>query len=123
LPTDHSIPLGLRYQPSDVLVAPQELPFSIPNRWRTLALQDGKAHRVLTYMMWLYCDDTSGNRSKKWNEHNSFLFIPAGLPITEAQRESNIRFICTSNIAPPVELMEGVVDEIKSVLLYLTCII
>ncbi|KAJ7232926.1 hypothetical protein C8J57DRAFT_1250282 [Mycena rebaudengoi] len=31
--------------------------------------------------MWLYCDDTSGNLSKKWNEHNSFLFTPAALPL------------------------------------------
>ncbi|KAH9941369.1 hypothetical protein B0H21DRAFT_780213 [Amylocystis lapponica] len=30
--------------------------------------------------MWLYCDDTSGNSSKKWNKHNSILLTLAGLP-------------------------------------------
>ncbi|KIM36126.1 hypothetical protein M413DRAFT_31880 [Hebeloma cylindrosporum] len=46
------------------------------NRWRALA----QGSRVAAFPIWLYCDDTSGNLSKKWNEHNSFLFTAAGLP-------------------------------------------
>jgi hypothetical protein len=64
-------------------------------------------------MTWLYCDDTSGNTSKKWNEHNSFLMTSAGLPPEEASREYHVHFICTSNLAPPLEMLDGVVDEIK----------
>jgi len=81
------------------------------NRWRELA----KGHRTLCFPIWLYCDDTSGNLSKKWNEHNSFLFIPAGLPRAEAQKEYNIHFLSTSNIAPPLEMMDGIVDQLKLV--------
>ncbi|KAF7965797.1 hypothetical protein HWV62_41769 [Athelia sp. TMB] len=81
----------------------------IGNRWRALA----KSHRALAFPIWMYCDDTSGNLSKKWNEHNSFLFTPAGLPRTEAQKEYNIHFLSTSNIAPPLEMMEGIVEQLE----------
>jgi len=63
--------------------------------------------------MWLYCDDTSGNVSKKWNEHNSYLFTLAGLPREQVSKEYNVHYLCTSNLASPVEMMEGVVDQIK----------
>ena len=79
------------------------------NRWRTLA----KGKRVLSLPLWLYCDDTSGNQSKKWNEHNSFLFTLAGLPGSETSKEYNIHFICTSNLAPPLEMLDGVVTQIE----------
>ncbi|KAJ8487998.1 hypothetical protein ONZ45_g14118 [Pleurotus djamor] len=79
------------------------------NRWRALS----KGHRTYAFPIWLYCDDTSGNVSKKWNEHNSFLFIPAGLP-REKQKEYNIHFLSTSNKAPPVEMLEAVVSQLKS---------
>ena len=79
------------------------------NRWRTLA----KGHRTLAFPIWMYCDDTSGNLSKKWNEHNSFLFTPAGLPRTEAQKEFNIHFLSTSNIVPPLEMLDGIVEQLE----------
>jgi len=60
----------------------------------------------------MYCDDMSGNQSKKWNEHNSFLFTLAGLPWEHIAKEYNIHFLCTSNLVPPLEMMDGVVDQI-----------
>lgn len=65
----------------------------------------------------MYCDDTSGNMSKKWNEHNSFLFTLAGLPREHMAKEYNIHFLCTSNLAPPLEMMDGVVSQIEYVFL------
>lgn len=79
------------------------------NRWRALA----KGSKVVCFPIWLYCDDTSGNLSKKWNEHNSFLFTPAGLPRKEAQKEYNVHFLSTSNIAPPLEMLDGIVDQLE----------
>lgn len=67
----------------------------------------------MAYPMWLYCDDTSGNKSKKWNEHNSFLMIPAGLPQAHIHHERNIHFLCTSNIAPPLEMLDGIAIELQ----------
>ncbi|KAL1740323.1 hypothetical protein HDZ31DRAFT_76965 [Schizophyllum fasciatum] len=72
-----------------------------------------KGHRCVAYPAWAYCDDTSGNRSKKWNEHNSYLMVAAGLPREFAHKEENVHFLCTSNAAPPLEMLEGVVQEFE----------
>ncbi|KAG6819617.1 hypothetical protein H0H93_010245 [Arthromyces matolae] len=82
----------------------------IGNRWRAKA----QGARVYSFPMWLYCDDTSGNSSKKWNKHNSFLFTPAGLPREYVHQEYNIHFLCTSNIAPPLEMLGGIVDQLEN---------
>ncbi|KAL1714355.1 hypothetical protein EV715DRAFT_209819 [Schizophyllum commune] len=83
---------------------------ALGNPWRAKS----RGHRVLSFMMWLYCDDVSGNVSKKWNKHNSFLFTAAGLPRAEVHKESSIHFICTSNIATPLEMLDGVVDQLEA---------
>ncbi|KAJ7878947.1 hypothetical protein B0H13DRAFT_1630922, partial [Mycena leptocephala] len=70
--------------------------------------------RVVMSPLWIYCDDTSGNASKNWNEHNSFLVRPAGLP-RESQKEYNIRVLSTSNIAPPLEMLDGIVEQLEYV--------
>ncbi|KAJ7127607.1 hypothetical protein C8R44DRAFT_616458, partial [Mycena epipterygia] len=60
-----------------------------------------------------YCDDTSGNVPKKWNKHNSVLFTLAGLPREYSQMLYNVHFMATSNIAPPLEMMEAVTDMLR----------
>ncbi|KAK0444176.1 hypothetical protein EV421DRAFT_1903287 [Armillaria borealis] len=79
------------------------------NRWRERV----EGCRVLTFPIWLYCDDTSGNVLKKWNKHNSFLFMPAGLPRSESQKDYNVHFLCTSNIALPLEMLDGIVKQLE----------
>ncbi|RDX40509.1 hypothetical protein OH76DRAFT_1506754, partial [Lentinus brumalis] len=80
------------------------------NRWRALA----KGHRVCAFPMWLFCDDTSGNISKKWNKHNSFLFTAAGLPRRFVHREYNVHFLATSNSAPPLEMLDGIAEQLSA---------
>ena len=83
------------------------------NLWIVLA----KGHCTLALPLWLYCDDTSGNTSKKWNEHNSFLFMLAGLPQEQAAKEYNVHFLCMSKLAPLLEMMDGTsvkLSEFKS---------
>lgn len=82
---------------------------AVGNHWRNIA----QGARVYTIPIWLYCDDTSGNVSKKWNKHNSFLFTLAGLPRTQVHQEYNVHFLSTSNIAPPLEMMDGIVDQLE----------
>ncbi|KZT18999.1 hypothetical protein NEOLEDRAFT_1048020, partial [Neolentinus lepideus HHB14362 ss-1] len=82
---------------------------AVGNQWRSKA----GGHHVVAFPIWLYCDDTSGNQSKKWNKHNSFLFTAAGLPRRFVHREFNIHFLATSNIAPPLEMLDGIVDQLK----------
>ncbi|KAJ7252940.1 hypothetical protein C8J57DRAFT_1437380 [Mycena rebaudengoi] len=60
-----------------------------------------------------YCDDTSGNVSEKWNKHNSILFTLTGLPRELIQMIYNIHFIATSNLSPPLEMMEAVVAMLR----------
>ncbi|KAI0363135.1 hypothetical protein BV20DRAFT_1058313 [Pilatotrama ljubarskyi] len=47
------------------------------NEWRVR----GNGRRVYGLPTWLYCDDTSGNVSKKWNKHNSILFVLGGVEL------------------------------------------
>jgi hypothetical protein len=61
----------------------------------------------------LYSDDTSGNRSKRWNKHESWLFSLAGLPFQEAQRSYHIHFIGTSNVASGMEIVKTIVDQLN----------
>ncbi len=77
---------------------------SIENPWRAKA----KGKRVLSVLLWLYCDDTLGNVSKKWNKHNSILFTLAGLSKKYTQLLYNIHFVATSNQVSPLEMAEVV---------------
>jgi hypothetical protein len=79
------------------------------NQWRVKA----QGCRVHSVPLWKYCDDTSGNVSKKWNKHNSILFTLAGLPRALTQMLYNIHFIVTSNLSPPLEMIEAVVAMLK----------
>ncbi|KII94845.1 hypothetical protein PLICRDRAFT_693166 [Plicaturopsis crispa FD-325 SS-3] len=94
-------------RPSEPTIEPWNLP--AVNPWRTIA----NGRRVLSLPLWLYCDDTSGNTSKKWNKHNSILFTLAGLPRKYTQMIYNINFIATSNLAPPLEMMEAIADVLE----------
>ncbi|KAJ7848534.1 hypothetical protein B0H13DRAFT_1906711 [Mycena leptocephala] len=93
---DPSLPLEKWSQPS-------------VNDWRI----KGKGRRVHSVPLWKYCDDTSGNVSKKWNKHNSILFTLAGLPRELTQMIYNLHFIATSNLSPPLEMMEAVVAMLR----------
>ncbi|KAJ3989861.1 hypothetical protein F5890DRAFT_1561385 [Lentinula detonsa] len=79
------------------------------NPWREKA----QGHQVFAFPIWLYCDDTSGNKSKKWNKHNSFLFTAAGLDRKEAHLQFHVHFLSTSNIAPPLEMLDGIVEQLE----------
>ncbi|KAJ6452472.1 hypothetical protein C8R45DRAFT_1223516 [Mycena sanguinolenta] len=79
------------------------------NQWRVKA----NGRRVHSVPLWQYCDDTSGNVSKKWNKHNSILFTLAGLPRAFTQMLYNIHFIVTSNLSPPLEMVEAVVAMLE----------
>ena len=78
------------------------------NKWQHLA----KGKWVFAFPIWLYCDDTSGNLSIKWNKHNSILFTAAGLPNNYADLEYNVHFLATSNIADPLEMFGAIKEQL-----------
>ena len=57
----------------------------------------------------LFCDDTSGNRSKQWNVFNSWLLLLAGLP---KYMNTQLHFICTSNVVPPLVMAKPIVADL-----------
>ena len=70
---------------------------------------------MVSFPFWLYCDDVSGNQSKKWSKHHLFLFSVAGLPHSLSQQEYNIHFLCTSNLAPPMEMLDKIMTQLEYV--------
>ncbi|KAG6826289.1 hypothetical protein H0H92_000438, partial [Tricholoma furcatifolium] len=84
--------LGSQIEGSTVLRPWSRTDPNVGNRWRVKA---GGA-RVYAFPIWLYCDDTS-----------------AGLPREHVHQEYNVHFLCTSNIAPPLEMMDGIVSQLE----------
>ena len=82
-----------------------------PNPYRAKA----QGRQILSVPISCYCDDTSGNVSKKWNKHNSILFTLSGLAPEYIHLLYNIHFLATSNTAPPLEMFEAVVKQIQCV--------
>ncbi|KAF8575410.1 hypothetical protein K439DRAFT_1370009 [Ramaria rubella] len=71
--------------------------------------------KVYSVPLWLYCDDTSGNVSKKWIKLISLLFTLAGLLKKMTQLAYNVHFLGTSNVMGPLELLEQVVSDMTYV--------
>ena len=68
-------------------------------------------HVVLAPLL-LYSDDTSGNKSKKWNKFDAFCITLAGLPKSQARKFSNIHFIACSNQLSAMEISLPIVQDL-----------
>ena len=62
----------------------------------------------------LFSDDTSGNKSKKWNKFDYWSLTIAILPRQESQSFINIYFLACSNHLSALEMSEPVVENLKS---------
>ena len=60
----------------------------------------------------IYSDDTSGNRSKKWNKFDCWLMSFAGLPSEETNRLHNIYYITCSNKLSAIDMSPPLVDDL-----------
>ncbi|KAF8599210.1 hypothetical protein BDV93DRAFT_498019 [Ceratobasidium sp. AG-I] len=61
----------------------------------------------------LFTDDVSGNISKQWNKHWCSYMSNASLPRTEMNKRANIRFMCTTQHAAPLEMLHGICESFK----------
>ena len=61
----------------------------------------------------LFSDDTSGNRSKKWNKFDYWCLTLAGLPIAESRSFQNIHFLLCSNRLSSLDIAGPLVDDFK----------
>lgn len=61
----------------------------------------------------LFSDDTSGNRSKKWNKFDNWALMLAGLPKAENFKSENIHLIAASNLVSAVDMSEAIVPDLE----------
>ena len=61
----------------------------------------------------LYTDDTSGNKSKKWNKFDCWCFLLPGMPRHENAQLHNIHFITCSNQVAVLDMASPVVADLK----------
>ncbi|KAI9616120.1 hypothetical protein KEM48_005377 [Puccinia striiformis f. sp. tritici PST-130] len=87
----------------------QRVDIPIPNPWRVRT--GGKIIRHVPVT--LYADNTSGNKSKRWNKHVTYCLTLSGLPPQLTNMEYNCHFISTSNQAGPLEIGEPIIAEIN----------
>lgn len=62
----------------------------------------------------MYSDDTSGNKSKKFNKFDVWAMMLAGLPKVENAKLANIHFIAASNRITSLEMSKEIVDDLTS---------
>ena len=68
---------------------------------------------VVMVPLLVYTDDTSGNRSKKWNKFDQWCFLLAGLHRHENAQMHNIHFVTCSNAAGAMDMVEPIVADLK----------
>lgn len=78
----------------------------------TKLLAGGK--ETLTLPIVIFSDETSGNRSKKWNRLETYSFFLAGLPRKEVTKFSNINFICVSNLVDSETMGKVIATDLAS---------
>lgn len=61
----------------------------------------------------MYSDDTSGNRSKKWNKFDVWAMMLAGLQKSENAKTENIHFIAASNQISAIDMTGAIVEDLK----------
>jgi hypothetical protein len=67
---------------------------------------------IIVAPIFIYSDDTSGNRSKKWNKFDLWCVSLACLPRNTAQELSNIFLVCCSNRTNAIQMTGPIVDNL-----------
>jgi hypothetical protein len=69
---------------------------------------------TLTVSLVVFSDETSGNRSKKGNQVETYSMFLAGLSRKLVSKFSNIHFICTTNLVDSATLGKEIATDLKS---------
>ena len=80
-----------------------------PNQWK----EKSGGRRVVIVPLILFTDDTSGNRSKKWNKFDSWYLLLAGLGRHANAKPTNIHFLTTSNKVSALEMCRPIMAELS----------
>ena len=68
---------------------------------------------VVIIPLLLYTDDTSGNRSKKWNKFDAWCLLLAGLPRHLNSQLHNIHFLSCSNKVDCMEMTLPIAQDLR----------
>lgn len=60
----------------------------------------------------IFTDDSSGNRSKKWNKFDCWTLLLAGLPKHENAQLQNIHFLTCSNRVSVLDMVDPIVKDL-----------
>lgn len=78
--------------------------------------------QVIVAPLSLFTDDSSGNRSKKWNKFDCWTLLLSGLPKHENAKLQNIHFLACSNRVPVLDMVPPIVEDLqdleKGILIY-----
>ena len=59
-----------------------------------------------------FTDDMSGNRTKKHNKFDSWIMVPAALPLAERHALENTAFICTDHLLSAMQMLPAIVEDL-----------
>ena len=68
---------------------------------------------VVIVPLMLYTDDTSGNKTKKWNKFDIYCLRLAGLPKESNTDLHNIHFITCSNNLSAIDMAQPIVEDLQ----------
>lgn len=74
--------------------------------------------QTLTLPLVIFLDETSGNRTKKWNKLETYSFFLASLPREEVTKFSNINFVCVSNLLDSETLGKVIAEDLLGIRSY-----
>ncbi|KAI9331639.1 hypothetical protein BD770DRAFT_375807 [Pilaira anomala] len=59
-----------------------------------------------------FTDDMSGNRTKKHNKFDSWIMVPAALPLAQRHALENTAFICTDHLLSAMQMLPAIVQNL-----------
>ena len=71
------------------------------------------SRKIVNYPINVFIDDTSGNKSKKWNPYHLWTMQFAGLPNEYKQKKTYNHFLVASNLVANLELGRPVIEDIN----------
>ncbi|GAA5884456.1 hypothetical protein JCM16303_005089 [Sporobolomyces ruberrimus] len=110
-----------KYRVDDLIIAPEGLEtlssYSVDEEELLLSTNplrvEANGLRFLSVPLAIQMDDLSGARSKKWNPHYAVQFTNAALPRSIRHEESAIRVFTVGHRAKPLELAEGLAQDLN----------
>ncbi|KAI8907119.1 hypothetical protein DFJ77DRAFT_434685, partial [Powellomyces hirtus] len=84
--------------------------------------QTANGRRILVVPLVMFCDGSSGNISKQWNNHDTWIFTLAGLPFDQQSSDYHQHFVCTSNGLDGMEMTSAIVAQLKQLTESISCV-